>query len=56
MLELLFEKFVFSNFMKIQHRCFPVNIVKFLRTFILKTICEWVLLFFGLTLFPETEV
>ena len=29
------------NFKKrFQHRCFPVNIVKFLRTFVLKNICE----------------
>ena len=25
---------------RLQHRCFPVNIVKFLRTCILKKICE----------------
>ena len=30
------------NFIKkrLQHRCFPVNIKKFLRTFILKNICK----------------
>ena len=28
----------------LQHRCFPVNIVKFLRTFILKKICVRLLL------------
>ena len=35
------------NFTKkrLQHRCFPVNIVKFLRTPILKNICEWLLLY-----------
>ena len=27
-----------------QHKCFPVNIAKFLRTFILKNICELLLL------------
>ena len=34
------------NFIKkrLQHRCFPVNIAKFLRTFILKNICERLLL------------
>ena len=29
-----------------QHRCFPVNIAKFLRTLILKNICERLLLNF----------
>ena len=29
---------------RLQHRCFPVNIAKFLRTPILKNICEWLLL------------
>ena len=29
---------------KLQHRCFPVKHVKFLRTSILKNICEWQLL------------
>ena len=29
---------------RFQHRCFPVNIAKFLRTPILKNICEWLLL------------
>ena len=30
------------NFIKkrLQHRCFPVNIAKFLRTFVLKSACE----------------
>ena len=34
------------NFLKkkLQHRCFSLNIVKFLRTFILKNTCEWTLL------------
>ena len=34
------------NFIKIrlQHRCFPVNFAKFLRTPILKNICERLLL------------
>ena len=31
---------------KSQHRCFPVNIVMFLRTPILKNLCEWLLLNF----------
>ena len=26
---------------RLQHRCFPVNIAKFLRTFFLNNICEW---------------
>ena len=26
---------------RLQHRCFPVNIAKFLRTPILKNICKW---------------
>ena len=30
--------------MDFRHRCFPVNIAKFLRTPILKNICEWLLL------------
>ena len=30
--------------MKLQNRCFPVNIAKFLRTYILKSICERLLL------------
>ena len=29
---------------RLQHRCFPVNIAKFLRTSILKNICEQLLL------------
>ena len=29
---------------RLQHRCFPVNIAKSLRTPILKNICEWLLL------------
>ena len=35
-----------SNFIKkrLQHRCFHVNIAKFIRTPILKNICEWLLL------------
>ena len=28
----------------LQHRCFPVNIAKVLRTPVLKNICEWLLL------------
>ena len=34
------------NFIKkrLQQKCFPVNIAKFLRTPILKNICEWLLL------------
>ena len=36
------------NFLKkrLQHRCFPVNIAKFLRTLILMKICEQLLLQF----------
>ena len=36
------------NFIKkiLQHRCFPANIAKFLRTPILNNICEQVLLYF----------
>ena len=30
---------------RLQHMYFPVNIAKFLRTPILKNICEWLLLF-----------
>ena len=30
----------------LQHSCFPVNIAKFLRTSILKIICERMLLYF----------
>ena len=45
MLESLFNKVVglqACNFIKkrFQHRCFPVNIENFLRTPILKNICE----------------
>ena len=31
---------------RLQHRCFPLNVTKFLRTLILKNICEWLLLIF----------
>ena len=42
----LFNK-VAGLFKKIlQHRCFPVNIAKFLRSPILKNICQWLLLTF----------
>ena len=49
MLESLFDKVAViqpSNFNKerLQHRCFPVNIANFLKTPILKNICEWLLL------------
>ena len=45
MLESLFNKVAgpqAKNFIKkrLQHKCFPVSIAKFLRTFILKKICE----------------
>ena len=33
------------SFWRLQHKCFPVNIGKFLRTRILKNICERLLLF-----------
>ena len=41
-------RFKTSNFLKkrLQHRCFPVNIAKFLRTVILMKICEQLLLQF----------
>ena len=47
MLESRFDKAAgpqVNNFIekRLQHRCFPVNIAKFLRTSILKKICEWV--------------
>ena len=49
MLVSLFDKVAViqpSNFNKerLQHRCFPVNIANFLKTPILKNICEWLLL------------
>ena len=41
-----FAGFKVCNFLKkgLQHRCFPVNIAKFLRTLILMKICELLLL------------
>ena len=30
--------------LRLQHRCFPVNIAKFLKTPVLKSICKWLLL------------
>ena len=39
LLESLFNK------LALQHRCFPVDVAKFLRTSILKNICERLLLF-----------
>ena len=40
-----------SDFKKrLQQRYFPVNIVKVLRTHILKNICEWLLLYFQVRL------
>ena len=49
-LESLFNKFSerkANNFIKkrLQNRCFPVKFAKFLRTPILKNICEWLLLY-----------
>ena len=49
MLEFLFNKVTgleTCNFItkRLQHSCFPVDIAKFLRTPILKNICEWLLL------------
>ena len=46
MLESLFAGLQACNFVKKrhQHRCFPVNITKFLRTPILKDICQRLLL------------
>ena len=48
-LEFLHNKFAslqICNFIRkrLQHRCFPVKLVKFLRTLILKSICERLLL------------
>ena len=48
-LESLFNKAAVlqtSNFIKkrLQHRCFSVNIAKYLRTPILKNFCKWLLL------------
>ena len=59
MLESLFNKVAglqCCNFIKkrLQHRCFPVNIAKFLRTAILNNICERQLLY--LTDFSEQLV
>ena len=47
--EFLFDKVVglqVCNFIKnrLQHRCFPVNNAKLLKTIILKNVCEWLLL------------
>ena len=49
MLESLFKKIAdlqACNVIKkrLQHRCFPVNIAKSLKTNVLKIICEWLLL------------
>ena len=47
MLESLFNQVAgLKGFIKkrLQNKCFPVNIAKFLRTTILKNICEWWLL------------
>ena len=49
MLESLFNKVAIlkaNDFIKkrLKHKCFPVNIAKFLRTLILKNICERLLL------------
>ena len=40
--------------MRFQHRCFPVNIVKFLRTPVLKNICDRMLRFTVIKLLKET--
>ena len=45
MLQSLFKAYNFIE-KRLQHRCFPVNIAKLLRTPILKNICEWLLLYF----------
>ena len=49
---LLLIDFKTCNFLKkgLRHRCFPVNIAKFLRTFILMKICEQLILPFLLLL------
>ena len=39
---------------RLQHRCFPVNIAKFLRTSILKNICEQLRL--GTSNFTKNEI
>ena len=59
MLETLFNKATglqACNFMKkrLEYRCFPVNIAKFLRAPILKNICERLLLSIGQRLSLET--
>ena len=40
-----FQEYIFIK-KRLQHSCFPVNIAKFLRTPILKYICERLLLYF----------
>ena len=46
-LEFIFEKVAyFQTCKRPQHRCFPVNIAKFLILSILKNICKWLLLSF----------
>ena len=44
MLESLFNKVCFLIKKGLQHRRLPVNIANFLRTPILKKICEWLFL------------
>ena len=41
---------------RIQHKCCPMNIAKFLRTLILKDICKWLLLEMERKQWPETSL
>ena len=41
MSEFFIKKYYWLIKNKLQHRCFPVNFDKFLRTPILKTFCKW---------------
>ena len=41
-LQTLFKTVVIKQ--RLQHKCFPVNIEKFLKTTLFKKICEWLLL------------
>ena len=50
-LESLFNKIVGFNKKMLQHRCFPVKFVKFLKVRILKNICKGLLLNFGILKF-----
>ena len=43
------------NKKKFQRKCFPVKFARFLRTPILKNICDWLLLYFHVILFAMHE-